>query len=114
MTRDLTRRGFGAAAFGAAVLSANEANAQGAPRPLNLLNVSYDPTREFYAQYNPLYSAEFARTHGGQRVTVAQSHAGSGAQARSVIDGLPADVVTLALAYDVDSIARRGLIAPNW
>lgn len=78
------------------------------------MNVSDDPTREFYAQYNPLYAAEWARTHGGQLVTVAQSHGGSGGQSCAVIDGLLADVVTLALAYDVDAIAQRGLIARNW
>jgi sulfate transport system substrate-binding protein len=78
------------------------------------LNVSYDPTRELYAQYNPLFAADWARTHNGQVVHVSQSHAGSGAQARSVIDGIPADVVTLALAYDIDQIAARGLIARNW
>src|SRR6185295_2435732 len=67
-----------------------------------------------YEQYNTQFAAEWARGHGGQRVTVQQSHGGSGRQARSVIDGLRADVVTLALAYDVDAIAQRGLIARNW
>ncbi|MFZ4406940.1 MAG: sulfate ABC transporter substrate-binding protein [Paracraurococcus sp.] len=84
-----------------------------AQAPRELLNVSYDPTREFYRDY----SATFARTwqaQSGQAVRVNTSHGGSGRQARSVIDGLPADVVTLALAYDVDAIAERGLIAPDW
>jgi len=78
-----------------------------------LLNASYDPTREFYKSYNALFAADWKRKTG-QDVKVNQSHDGSGKQARAVIDGLEADVVTLALAYDVDAIAQRGLIAPNW
>jgi sulfate transport system substrate-binding protein len=74
-----------------------------------LLNVSYDPTRELYREVN----AAFAKSYG-QPVTIRQSHGGSGKQSRSVIDGLKADVVTLALAYDIDAIASRGLIAKNW
>jgi sulfate/thiosulfate transport system substrate-binding protein len=81
---------------------------------VQLLNVSYDPTRELYRDIN----AGFARAWAAQtkqRVTIRQSHGGSGKQARSVIDGLPADVVTLGLAYDIDEIAQRAkLIAPNW
>ncbi|MBO1079441.1 sulfate ABC transporter substrate-binding protein [Roseomonas sp. 573] len=78
-----------------------------------LLNVSYDPTRELYRDFNALFTAQWqART--GQAVRANTSHGGSGRQARSVIDGLQADVVTLALAYDVDAIAARGLIAPDW
>jgi sulfate transport system substrate-binding protein len=79
-----------------------------------LLNVSYDPTRELYVQYN----AEFARywkAKTGDNVRINQSHGGSGKQARAVIEGLPADVVTLALAGDIDQIARRGKLLPlNW
>ena len=78
-----------------------------------LLNASYDPTREFYKSYNTLFAADWKR-RTGQDVKVNQSHDGSGKQARAVIDGLEADVVTLALAYDVDAIAQRGLIARNW
>jgi sulfate transport system substrate-binding protein len=81
--------------------------------PLQLLNVSYDPTRELYAEVN----AAFAKAHEqktGRPVTLQQSHGGSGAQARAVIDGLKADVVTLALSYDIDAIAKKGLIAPEW
>jgi len=82
--------------------------------PVTLLNVSYDPTRELYQEVN----AAFARTwkaNTGQDVTINQSHGGSGKQARAVIDGLQADVVTLALAYDVDAIRDIGhLIAPEW
>src|SRR4029078_13388921 len=74
-----------------------------------LLNVSYDPTRELYKDFN----VAFARYWEGktkQKVSVQQSHGGSGAQARAVTDGLAADVVTLALAYDIDAVARAGLI----
>jgi len=96
-------------------LGAAEAQPKGgAPRAQTILNVSYDPTREFYAAYNTLFAAAWARDHGGQSLTINQSHGGSGRQARAVIDGLRADVVTLALAYDVDEIASRGLIARNW
>ena len=82
---------------------------------VQLLNVSYDPTREFYEKYNVLF-AKFWRDKTGQQVTVRQSHGGSGKQARSVIEGLRADVVTLALAYDVDAIAQKGrkLLPPDW
>lgn len=78
-----------------------------------LLNVSYDPTRELYQEYNTVFSAYWKQTTG-QTLTIKQSHGGSGKQARSVIDGLSADVVTLALAYDIDEIAKRGLIAKDW
>lgn len=79
---------------------------------VSLLNVSYDPTRELYVEFNKAFAAVQARA--GDRVAVKQSHGGSGSQARSVIDGLQADVVTLALAYDVDAIAGRGLVAKDW
>jgi sulfate/thiosulfate transport system substrate-binding protein len=81
---------------------------------LTLLNVSYDPTREFYAEYNRLFAEHwFEKT--GQRVTLKQSHGGSATQARAVIDGLEADVVTLALAHDIDGLAKNaGLVPPNW
>ena len=80
---------------------------------VQLLNVSYDPTRELYQEFNAAFAKHW-KGKGGQDVTVQQSHGGSGKQARSVIDGLPADVVTLALAYDVDAIANAGLIPKNW
>ena len=85
----------------------------GAAAPVALLNASYDPTREFYKDFNNLFATEWRRLGGGE-VIVRQSHDGSGKQARAVVDGLEADVVTLALAYDIDAIAQRGLIAPNW
>jgi len=80
---------------------------------VTLLNVSYDPTRELYQDYNQAF-ARYWKAKTGQDVTIRQSHGGSGKQARSVIDGLEADVVTLALGYDVDAIQKAGLIAPNW
>jgi len=79
-----------------------------------LLNVSYDPTREFYQAYNEAFAAHWKK-ETGEDLTIEASHGGSGKQARAVIDGLEADVVTLALAYDIDQIAEKGgLIAPDW
>ena len=80
---------------------------------VTLLNVSYDPTRELYAHLSKAFAQKFS-TETGKTIEVKTSNGGSGAQARAVIDGLAADVVTLALAYDVDAIADRGLIAPDW
>jgi len=111
---DITRRSLAAGLGLGALGVATKSFAQQRGGALELLNVSYDPTREYYEQYNPLFTAEWARQHPGQQLRISQSHGGSGRQARSVIDGLRADVVTLALAYDVDSIAQRGLIARNW
>src|SRR5688572_16412806 len=74
--------------------------------PVELLNVSYDPTRELYEEFNAAFAKHY-KAEKGQEVTVRQSHGGSGKQARSVIDGLEADVVTLALAYDVDALAQQ-------
>lgn len=79
---------------------------------VELLNVSFDPTRELYRDVNRSFTSQ--RQPGGKSVRVGQSHAGSGKQARAVIDGLEADVVTLALSYDIDAIAARGLIAKEW
>src|SRR5215831_6667479 len=79
-----------------------------------LLNVSYDPTRELYQAFNAAF-IKYWQGKTGEKVTIRQSHGGSGAQARSVIDGIDADVVTLALAYDIDAIAQRGKLLPeNW
>ena len=78
-----------------------------------LLNASYDPTRELYRDANAAFAAQWKAQHG-DRVTLRMSHGGSGKQARAVVDGLPADVVTLALAHDVDVLARRGLLARDW
>jgi sulfate transport system substrate-binding protein len=81
--------------------------------PVELLNVSYDPTRELYEAYNKLFTEHWLNEKG-QKVTVKQSHGGSGKQARSVIDGLEADVVTLALGFDIDAIVDAGLISEDW
>lgn len=80
---------------------------------LRLLNASYDPTRELYQEINPLFVAQWKQEHGG-RLRIEQSHAGSGKQARAVIDGLQADVVTLAVASDIDALAVRGLLPRDW
>lgn len=82
-------------------------------KDIQLLNVSYDPTREFYQEYNQAFSQHW-QAQTGDKVTVRQSHGGSGKQATSVINGIEADVVTLALAYDVDAIAERGRIDKEW
>src|SRR5215471_10051224 len=82
-------------------------------KEITLLNVSYDPTRELYTAVNAAFAPQWeAKT--GQKVKIEQSHGGSGKQARAVIDGLEADVVTLGLAYDVDAIAKAGLLPADW
>jgi len=87
---------------------------QASARDITLLNVSYDPTRELYVDFNKAF-AEYWKKKTGDTVTINQSHGGSGRQARSVIDGLSADVVTLALAADIDAIAYNGKLLPvNW
>jgi len=84
------------------------------PKAVTLLNVSYDPTRELYQEYNAAF-AKYWQEKTGQEVTIDQSHGGSGKQARSVLDGLEADVVTLALAYDIDAInTNKELINEDW
>ncbi|WP_044480310.1 sulfate ABC transporter substrate-binding protein [Paenibacillus antibioticophila] len=80
---------------------------------VELLNVSYDPTRELYEQYNKAFAAYWEQAKG-QKVTIKQSHGGSGKQSRAVIDGLEADIVTLALGYDIDAIQQTGLIDEGW
>ena len=80
---------------------------------VELLNVSYDPTRELYEEYNPAFTAHW-KEKTGDTVTINQSHGGSGKQARAVVDGLEADVVTLALAADIDAVAAKGLLPADW
>ena len=80
---------------------------------VTLLNVSYDPTRELYVDFNKAFASAYQK-ETGRSVEIKQSHGGSGSQARAVIDGLQADVVTLALAYDIDAITGRGLISADW
>ena len=110
----ITRRGLvaGAAGLAAAPLLAGSAMAQG--KPVTLLNVSYDPTRELYKDINVAF-ANYWKGKTGQALDIKQSHGGSGKQARAVIDGLQADVVTLALAGDIDEISARAKLLPaNW
>ncbi|MBC7768420.1 MAG: sulfate ABC transporter substrate-binding protein [Phycisphaerales bacterium] len=104
------------AAIAAAALSACGPTSDGGPAAqTELLNVSYDPTRELYEEVNTAFAARWAAEHpGNDAVTIEMSHGGSGRQARAVIDGLEADVVTLAVPYDIDQIAATGLIAEDW
>jgi sulfate/thiosulfate transport system substrate-binding protein len=97
--------------FAALVLSASLAS--NAPAQTTLLNVSYDPTRELYQDFNAAFAKQW-KAKTGEDLVIRQSHGGSGKQARSVIDGLEADVVTLGLAYDVDAIAERKLLGTDW
>jgi sulfate transport system substrate-binding protein len=109
-SRRQSLRLIGAALCAAAAPGCSDGAADGA---VTLLNVSYDPTYALYRRINAAFAKVWAdRT--GQRVSIRQSHGGSGKQARAVIDGLEADVVTLGLAYDVDAVARAGLIAADW
>ena len=109
-----TRRAVPASIAILTLALATGAMAQNAPKPVTLLNVSYDPTRELYEDFNQQFAA-YWKNKTGQEVTIRQSHGGSGKQARSVIDGLQADVVTLALAYDIDQISEKaGLLPADW
>jgi sulfate transport system substrate-binding protein len=106
--------GGGAAALAAPALLTGAAAAQGKGKVQTLLNVSYDPTRELYKDINAAYVG-YWKKKTGQDIAIQQSHSGSGKQARSVIDGLQADVVTLALASDIDEIAAKAKLLPaNW
>jgi len=103
-----------AASMALAAVSIGSAVHAQAPAPVTLLNVSYDPTRELYVDYNAAFT-KYWKAKTGQDVSIKQSHGGSGKQARSVIDGLDADVVTLALAGDIDAIAKNGgWLAKDW
>jgi sulfate/thiosulfate-binding protein len=111
--RPLRRRGA-LALLGSAALALGAGLPDGARADTTLLNVSYDPTREFYQAFNEAF-AEHWKQETGEDVTIQQSHGGAGKQARAVIDGLEAHVVTLALAYDIDEIAARtGWFPKNW
>jgi sulfate transport system substrate-binding protein len=111
VVRSLLRRSIGVMALAGLMLASFAiANA----KEIKLLNVSYDPTHEFYEEFNAAFS-KYWEGKTGNKVTVKESHGGSGKQARAVIDGLPADVVTLALAYDIDAIAEKGKLLPlDW
>jgi sulfate/thiosulfate transport system substrate-binding protein len=103
-----------AVVFAALTLTAAGPQAIAAGGSVTLLNVSYDPTRELYDDFNAAF-AKYWKAKTGQTVRINQSHGGSGRQARSIIDGLPGDIVTLALAADIDSIAQQGKLVPvNW
>jgi sulfate transport system substrate-binding protein len=91
----------------------SKSTSTGSSNAVTLLNVSYDPTREFYVDVNAAFAKQW-KEKSGQDIEIKQSHGGSGKQARSVIDGLEADVVTLALAGDIDSVAKSGLIPADW
>jgi len=97
----------------AAAILAVSAVAPALAAEISLLNVSYDPTRELYQDVNVAFAKEW-KAKSGDTVKIKQSHGGSGKQGRSVIDGLEADVVSLALAYDIDAIAEHKLLAPDW
>jgi sulfate/thiosulfate transport system substrate-binding protein len=108
------RRRFFLALSAAAFAFSGAMTAPAAAQTANLLNVSYDPTRELYREFNAAFAKKW-KAQTGQTVDIRQSHGGSGKQARAVIDGLEADVVTLALAYDIDEVAARGKLLPaNW
>jgi len=98
----------------AALLAIGTTAVHSAPAAVKLLNASYDPTREFYQEFNAAF-IRYWKTKTGTEVSINQSHAGSGKQARAIIDGLQADVATLALAYDIDAIGEKaGLLPKNW
>jgi len=108
------RHAGGPLALLATLAFAGPGHAQGAPKPVTLLNVSYDPTRELYVDFNKQF-ASYWKGKTGQEVTIRQSHGGSAKQARSIIDGLQADVATLGLGYDIDALADNGgLVALDW
>ena len=108
----MMRKRSWAAALAPTLMLTLAAGATCAAGAVTLLNASYDPTRELYEDYNKAFAA-YWKTRTGDTLTINQSHGGSGKQARAVIDGLPADVVTLALAYDVDALVKRGKLIPD-
>lgn len=107
-----SRRVFIGTASAALLAACNSQSPGSRAGAVNLLNVSYDPTRELYAEINPAFARFWAEEHGQANITM--SHGGSGAQARAVMEGEPAQVVTLAVPYDIDQIAERGLTNANW
>lgn len=112
-TSQTPRFRIAAACLMALSLSLTSCSGDGAVDGKQLLNVSYDPTRELYRDINAAFIADH-KAKTGETLSIRMSHGGSGKQSRAVIDGLQADVVTLALAYDIDAIAAKGLIAPDW
>lgn len=108
-----SRRAFHVLALASALAVTGLAPLAAHAKDITLLNVSYDPTRELYQEYNAAFAKHW-KAKTGDNVVVKASHGGSGKQARSVIDGLEADVVTLALAYDIDAVAEKGLLKTDW
>lgn len=108
-----TFSGCGGSGNGTSTGGSSSDAADGPKPPVNLLNVSYDPTRELYVEYNAAFQ-KYWKEKENQEVTIEQSHGGSGKQGRSVIEGVEADVVTLALAYDIDEVSQAGLIDEGW
>jgi sulfate/thiosulfate transport system substrate-binding protein len=108
----LSLAALGAVIGAASLVAAKNVDRQGQVEG-RLLNVSYDPTRELYEEINRRFVASYAQKTG-QKLTIEQSHGGSATQARAIIDGLPADIVTLALYTDIDALRERGLVAENW
>ncbi|MFO0923820.1 MAG: sulfate ABC transporter substrate-binding protein [Pirellulales bacterium] len=114
MTTKVSSFGWFIAVLVTILCGCNGANDRQANQNVNLLNVSYDPTREFYAEFNASFKKHWEADHA-QTITIDQSHGGSGKQARAVIDGLEADIVTLALGYDIDAISQKSkLIRADW
>lgn len=109
---DTLRRALVLALTVGSLACGGKSEASSTSEPIELLNVSYDPTRELYEEFNAAFVKHWQKTKA-QTVTIRQSHGGSGKQARSVIDGLPADVVTLALAYDIDALHEQGKLIPK-
>ena len=105
--------GCGGSGGSQAAASSSSADKKVPPKAIELLNVSYDPTRELWRELNEAFIKDYTATSGGE-LTIKQSHGGSSSQARSVIDGLEADVVTLAMWNDVDAIRKAGLVAEDW
>lgn len=101
------------AVFSLAFLGGCNGNAKNGEGAIELINVSYDPTRELYRQLNEVFVQDF-KAKNGTDIKITQSHGGSGAQTRAVMDGLEADVVTLALASDIEALEAKGLITPDW
>ena len=104
---------WGRALIAAAVVAMGVASVAAEAGAQSILNVSYDPTRELYEAINQAFVAQW-KAKTGQTLQINQAHGGSGSQARATIDGLDADVVTLALAYDIDSVAKSGLLPLDW
>src|SRR5262245_66369136 len=115
MARTVSRRTLAVASTGLLLGACGSRDSGRTAAPIRLLNVSYDPTREFYQDFNEAFVRHWAEEHqGGGTLRIEMSHGGSGSQARAVLDGLRADVVTLAVPYDIDKLATAGLLDQTW